>query len=73
MPLFGQGMTGQRLDFGDLLVKIEVFQISEPILRKVLRLATCDFHERVPWTISIREHAFEASALLLSLRIVWEA
>ena len=44
-------MAGQGLNYGDLFVKIEVFPISEPIAVKVLKLATCNFHERVPWTI----------------------
>ena len=51
MPIFDPVMVGQRLNFGDLVLRIEVFQISEPILAKVFKLATCDFHERVPWTV----------------------
>ena len=51
MPIFDPVMTGQRLNFDDLVLKIEVFQISEPIFAKVLKLATCDFHESAPWTV----------------------
>ena len=51
MSIFDPVMAGQVLNYGDLFVKIEVFPISEPIAVKVLKLATCNFHERVPWTI----------------------
>ena len=51
MSIFDPVMAGQGLNYGDLFVKIEVFPISEPIAVKVLKLATCNFHERVPWTI----------------------
>ena len=46
MPIFDPVMAGQGLNFGDLFVKNEVFQISEPIFAKA-----CDFDERVPRTI----------------------
>ena len=51
MQIFDPVMRGQRLNFGDLVLKIEVFRMSEPIFAKVLKLATCDFHGRVPCTI----------------------
>ena len=51
LSIFDPVMADQMLNFGDLFVKIDVFHISEPIAVKVLKVATCNFHERVPWTI----------------------
>ena len=45
LPIFDPALTGEKLNVGDSVMKIAVFQISEPIFAKVLKLATCEFHE----------------------------
>ena len=66
-------MAGQMLNFGDLLVKIEVFKFHSRYWRKYECKRHVTFTSVFLGHLSTRWHAFKAYAPLFLLYIVWKA